>query len=207
RRRAAVHPGGHRPERPAQQGSPGMPRPALHTAACDLFDVQYPIVQTGMGWVAGARLTSATSAAGALGILAAATMTFDQLIDAIHEVKSRTDRPFGVNLRADQADIDRRIDLLIRERVRVASFAQAPGERILKQLRAAGAPASRRCGPWARPVMQRRWRRGASTPLSRRAPRAAATPAPSPRRCCSPRSWTRSTCLCSPPAGSPTGAG
>src|SRR5262249_59531585 len=84
------------------------------------------------------RRTSATSAAGALGILAAATMTFDQLVDAIHEVKSRHDRPFGVNLRADQDDIDRRIDLLIRERVRVASFAQAPGERIVKQLRDAG---------------------------------------------------------------------
>src|SRR5215204_5112247 len=115
-----------------------MTHPALHTAACDVFGVQYPIVQTGMGWVAGARLTSATSAAGGLGILASATMTYDQLVDAIHEVRSRTDRPFGVNLRADQDDIDQRIELLIRERVRVASFAQAPGERLVKQLRDAG---------------------------------------------------------------------
>ncbi|MFL6241491.1 MAG: NAD(P)H-dependent flavin oxidoreductase, partial [Acidimicrobiia bacterium] len=102
-----------------------MTHPALHTAACDLFGVQYPIVQTGMGWVAGARLTSAT-------------MTFEQLTDAVHEVQERTDRPFGVNLRADQDDIDDRIRLLIRERVRVASFAQAPGERLVKQLRDAG---------------------------------------------------------------------
>ncbi len=115
-----------------------MTHPALHTEACDLFGVQYPIVQTGMGWVAGARLTSATSAAGGLGILASATMTFEQLTDAVHEVRDRTDRPFGVNLRADQDDIDERIELLIRERVRVASFAQAPGERLVKQLRDAG---------------------------------------------------------------------
>ena len=109
-----------------------MTHPALHTVACDLFGVQYPIVQTGMGWVAGARLTSATSAAGGLGILASATMTYEQLQDAIHEVQGRTDRPFGVNLRADQDDIDQRVDLLVREHVRVASFAQAPGERLVR---------------------------------------------------------------------------
>ena len=37
-------------------------KPALHTRICDLFGIQYPIIQTGMGWVAGARLTAATSA-------------------------------------------------------------------------------------------------------------------------------------------------
>jgi NAD(P)H-dependent flavin oxidoreductase YrpB (nitropropane dioxygenase family) len=115
-----------------------MTHPGLHTAACDLFGVRYPIVQTGMGWVAGARLTSATAAAGALGILASATMTYEQLEDAIREVRSRTDQPFGVNLRADQDDVAERIRLLIRERVRVASFAQAPGEQLVKQLRDAG---------------------------------------------------------------------
>jgi NAD(P)H-dependent flavin oxidoreductase YrpB (nitropropane dioxygenase family) len=112
--------------------------PALHTAACELFGVRHPIVQTGMGWVAGARLTSATSAAGGLGILASATMTYDQLVTAIHEVKERTDRPFGVNLRSDQDDIDQRIALLIREKVPVASFAQAPGEKLVKTLKDAG---------------------------------------------------------------------
>jgi NAD(P)H-dependent flavin oxidoreductase YrpB (nitropropane dioxygenase family) len=112
--------------------------PALHTAACDLFGVRYPIVQTGMGWVAGARLTSATSAAGGFGILASATMTLDHLRDAVHEVKSRTDNPFGVNLRADQDDVDERIALIIKEGVRVASFAQAPGERVIKTLKDAG---------------------------------------------------------------------
>jgi NAD(P)H-dependent flavin oxidoreductase YrpB (nitropropane dioxygenase family) len=112
--------------------------PALRTPATELFGVRYPIVQTGMGWVAGARLTSATSAAGGLGILASATMTYDQLVTAVHEVQSRTDQPFGVNLRADQDDVDQRIALIIREGVRVASFAQAPGERVVKTLTDAG---------------------------------------------------------------------
>lgn len=110
----------------------------LHTRACDLFGVRYPIVQTGMGWVAGARLTAATSEAGGLGILASATMTYEELATAIAKVKDRTGKPFGVNLRADQADATQRIDLMIREGVKVASFAQAPGEKLVKKLKDAG---------------------------------------------------------------------
>ncbi len=111
---------------------------ALRTPICDLFGIDVPIVQTGMGWVAGPRLVGATASAGALGILASATMTYDQLADAIREVKSRTDRPFGVNLRADAEDAAARVDLLVREQVQVASFALAPNERQIKTLKDAG---------------------------------------------------------------------
>jgi NAD(P)H-dependent flavin oxidoreductase YrpB (nitropropane dioxygenase family) len=111
---------------------------SLHTPICDGFGIEVPIVQTGMGWVAGARLVSATAAAGALGILASATMTYDQLEAAIREVKERTDRPFGVNLRADAEDADARVALLVREHVPVASFALAPRENQIKALKDAG---------------------------------------------------------------------
>ena len=57
--------------------------PRLHTRICDLFGIDVPIVQTGMGWVAGPRLVSATAEAGGLGILASATMDFRQLQNAI----------------------------------------------------------------------------------------------------------------------------
>src|SRR3954465_10054140 len=95
---------------------------ALSTRFCQLTGVRYPIVQTGMGWVSGARLTAATSAAGGLGILAAVTMTPDQLRIAVHEVKDRTDKPFGVNFRADQPDLDERVAFVAKEGVRVVSF-------------------------------------------------------------------------------------
>jgi NAD(P)H-dependent flavin oxidoreductase YrpB (nitropropane dioxygenase family) len=91
-----------------------------------------------MCWVAGPRLVSATADAGALGILASATMTFDQLAAAIREVRTRTDRAFGVNLRADAEDADARVDLLVREHVPVASFALAPREHQVKTLKDAG---------------------------------------------------------------------
>lgn len=113
-------------------------KPALRTRACELFGVELPIVQTGMGWVAGARLTAATSAAGGLGIIASATMTVPQLAEAIGQVKDRTDKPFGVNMRTDQPDIDDRLDLIIREGVKVASFAQAPSKATIAKLKDAG---------------------------------------------------------------------
>jgi NAD(P)H-dependent flavin oxidoreductase YrpB (nitropropane dioxygenase family) len=112
--------------------------PALRTRFCDLVGVDYPIVQTGMGWVAGPRLVSATANAGALGILAGATMTGPEFEAAIREVKSRTDRPFGVNLRGDQPDAFDRADVMIAEGVRVASFAQAPSAPLITKLREAG---------------------------------------------------------------------
>lgn len=111
---------------------------ALHTRVCDLFGIEYPIVQTGMGWVAGPRLTAATSEAGGLGILASATMTLDHLKAAVQEVKGRTQKPFGVNLRTDQPDVKDRVDVLIREKVKVASFAQAPSKEIIKRLKGEG---------------------------------------------------------------------
>ncbi len=110
----------------------------MRTPICDLFGIDVPIVQTGMGWVAGARLVTATANAGALGILASATMTYDQLARAIDEVKARTDKPFGVNLRADAEDADARVKLLIRSGVKVASFALAPSEQQIKTLKDAG---------------------------------------------------------------------
>lgn len=110
----------------------------LTTPLCELTGVRHPVVQTGMGWVAGPRLVSATAEAGGLGVLASATMTLPQLAEAVREVKSRTDQPFGVNLRADAGDAEERVDLLIRERVAVASFALAPSERLIGKLKDAG---------------------------------------------------------------------
>ena len=112
--------------------------PALKTRFTELVGIRYPVVQTGMGWVATPQLAAATSAAGGLGILAAATMTYDELELAIKGVRSRTDAPFGVNMRADQPDVGNRVELLIREGVRVASFAMAPKKDLISRLQDGG---------------------------------------------------------------------
>ena len=115
--------------------APSSVDPRLRTRATELFGVDYPIVQTGMGWVAGPSLVVGTANAGGLGILAAATMTFDEMVAAIAKVKSRTDKPFGVNMRTDAADVEQRVDHLIAQKVKVASFAQAPRPDMVKKLK------------------------------------------------------------------------
>jgi NAD(P)H-dependent flavin oxidoreductase YrpB (nitropropane dioxygenase family) len=111
----------------------------LRTPLTELVGIEHPVVQTGMGWVAGARLVSATANAGGLGILASATMTIDELAAAIGKVKSATDRPFGVNIRADATDAGDRVELMIREGVKVASFALAPKPELIARLKEEGA--------------------------------------------------------------------
>lgn len=111
----------------------------LKTPLTELVGIEHPVVQTGMGWVAGARLVSATANAGGLGILASATMTLDELATAIGKVKAATDKPFGVNIRADAADAGDRVELMIREGVKVASFALAPKPELIARLKEAGA--------------------------------------------------------------------
>ncbi|MEU6415950.1 NAD(P)H-dependent flavin oxidoreductase [Streptomyces spiralis] len=112
--------------------------PALHTELCDLFGVRHPIVQTGMGWVSGPELTAATAEAGGLGILASATLSPEETRTAIRAVRERTAAPFGVNMRGDAADVTERAEILVREGVKVASFALAPTEKVIRRLKDAG---------------------------------------------------------------------
>jgi len=114
--------------------SPGQ----LRTRVTELLGIEVPIVQTGMGWVSDARLTAATSSAGGLGILSAALLSFEELAEAIALVQGVTDRPFGVNIRADQADVTQRIDLMIRAGVTVASFALAPKADLITRCKDGG---------------------------------------------------------------------
>ena len=116
----------------------GTESSVLRTRLCTLLGCEYPIVQTGMGWVSGARLTAATSAAGGFGILASITMTADQFRQAVASVKATTDAPFGVNLRAGQPDLEERIRHGAEQGVRLFSFAGAPTRDAISRIHDAG---------------------------------------------------------------------
>jgi nitronate monooxygenase len=73
-------------------------RPVLHTDLCNLLGIEYPILQSGMGGVAGPDLAAKVSNAGGLGIIAGLLLTADQLRGAIRQLREQTNRPFGVNL-------------------------------------------------------------------------------------------------------------
>ena len=72
--------------------------PALHTPLCDLLEIEYPIAQAGMGYVARGELAAAVSEAGGLGVIGAASISAKQLREEIHKVRDRTDRTFGVDV-------------------------------------------------------------------------------------------------------------
>jgi NAD(P)H-dependent flavin oxidoreductase YrpB (nitropropane dioxygenase family) len=110
----------------------------IRTRLTDLTGIRCPIVQTGMGFVSGARLCAATARAGGLGVIGSATMTLEELRAAVAEVKERTDAPFGVNVRADAPDAEQRVELIIAENVSVASFALAPKQDMIARLKDAG---------------------------------------------------------------------
>jgi len=70
----------------------------LRTPLCDLLRIDYPIIQSGMGQIAGPELVAEVSRAGGLGILAGLGVPADELRRRIRHVRELTDRPFGLNL-------------------------------------------------------------------------------------------------------------
>ncbi|MCG2420303.1 nitronate monooxygenase [Aequorivita sp. F47161] len=84
-----------------------------------LFNIKYPIIQAGMIWNSGWRLASAASNAGGLGLLGAGSMYPEVLREHILKCKKATDKPFGVNVPMLYPDIEKIIDIIIEEGVKI----------------------------------------------------------------------------------------
>lgn len=84
-----------------------------------LFGIDYPIIQAGMVWTSGWRLASAVSNAGGLGIIGSGSMYPDVLQEHIRKCKSATIRPFGVNVPLLYTEIDKHIQIIIDEGVKI----------------------------------------------------------------------------------------
>ena len=84
-----------------------------------LFGVDYPIVQAGMIWASGWRLASAVSNTGGLGLIGSGSMYPDVLREHIQKCKAATSRPFGVNIPLLYPDIDKHIQIVIEEGVKI----------------------------------------------------------------------------------------
>jgi enoyl-[acyl-carrier protein] reductase II len=84
-----------------------------------LFNIEYPIIQAGMIWASGWRLASAVSNAGGLGIIGSGSMYPDVLREHIKKCKAATSHPFGVNVPLLYPDIDKHIEIIIEEGVKI----------------------------------------------------------------------------------------
>ena len=85
----------------------------------NLFNIDYPIVQAGMVWTSGWRLASAVSNGGGLGLIGSGSMYPDVLLEHIRKCKSATVRSFGVNVPLLYPDIDKHIQIIIDEGVKI----------------------------------------------------------------------------------------
>jgi enoyl-[acyl-carrier protein] reductase II len=84
-----------------------------------LFNIKVPIVQAGMVWCSGWRLASAVSNAGGLGLIGAGSMHPEVLQEHIVKCKASTDQPFGVNVPLLYPEIDKIMNIIVAEGVKI----------------------------------------------------------------------------------------
>jgi enoyl-[acyl-carrier protein] reductase II len=91
----------------------------MNNRISELFGVNYPIIQAGMIWASGWKLASAVSNAGGLGMIGAGSMYPDTLREHLQKCKATTDKPFAVNVPLLYPDLDRHIQIIIEEGVKI----------------------------------------------------------------------------------------
>ena len=105
---------------------------------CELFGIEKPIVQGGMVWCSGWRLAAAVSNAGGLGLLGAGSMHPETLTEHICKMKQATRKPWGINVPLMYPEIDRLMDIIIEEGVRIVFTSAGSPKKYTARLHEAG---------------------------------------------------------------------
>ena len=104
----------------------------------ELFGIAHPIIQGGMVWISGWRLASAVSNAGGLGLLGAGSMHPETLQEHIRKMKEATDKPWGVNLPLMYPEIERVVDMIIDEGVKIVFTSAGSPKKYTRRFHDAG---------------------------------------------------------------------
>ncbi|SKB56891.1 NAD(P)H-dependent flavin oxidoreductase [Maribacter arcticus] len=91
----------------------------MRNRIADLFNIDFPIIQGGMVWTSGWRLASAVSNNGGLGVIGAGSMYPDVLREHIQKCKKATSKSFAVNVPMLYPDIEKLMDIIIEENVKI----------------------------------------------------------------------------------------
>lgn len=110
----------------------------FYTEICKMLDIEFPIIQGGMAWVATAELAAAVSNAGGLGIIAAGSAPEDVVRNEIKKAKSLTDKNFGVNIYFMSPHVDKVIDVVVEEKVPVVTTGAGNPGKYMSKLKQAG---------------------------------------------------------------------
>ena len=110
----------------------------MKTAITELLNIQYPIFQGGMAWVAEHTLAAAVSNAGGLGIIASGGAPCDYVREEVRKTKALTDKPFGVNIMLMNPEADAIAHMVIEEGVKVVTTGAGNPEKYFPAWKEAG---------------------------------------------------------------------
>lgn len=102
----------------------------METRITKLFGIKYPLIQAGMVWASGWRLASAVSNAGGLGIIGSGSMYPDVFREQVRKCREATDKPFGVNIPLLYTDLEKHVEVIIEEGVKIV-FTSAGNPALL----------------------------------------------------------------------------
>jgi enoyl-[acyl-carrier protein] reductase II len=105
----------------------------MKTRITELLGIEYPILLSGMSWISVPRMVAAVSNAGGLGMLATGPMNTDMTREAIREIRSLTDKPFGANATLFFPGAKENAQVMLEEKVPVINFALGKGDWIVKR--------------------------------------------------------------------------
>ena len=108
------------------------------TRITELFGIEYPVIQGGMVWISGWRLAAAVSNAGGLGLLGAGSMHPETLLEHIQKMKAATTKPWGVNIPLMYPEIDRLIEMIISEGVKIVFTSAGSPKKYTQRFHDAG---------------------------------------------------------------------
>lgn len=110
----------------------------MKTRITELLNIEYPIIQGGMAWVAENNLAAAVSAAGGLGLIGGANAPGEVIRDYIRKVKAVTDKPFGVNIMLLSPHAEEVANVVVEEGVKVVTTGAGNPEKYMDLWKAAG---------------------------------------------------------------------
>lgn len=105
---------------------------------CQLLNIEYPIIQGAMAWVAEETLASAVSTAGGLGLIASGHAPKEVIQEKIQAARTLTDKTFGVNIMLMSPFVEDIVDLVIEERVKVITTGAGSPGKYMKRFKEAG---------------------------------------------------------------------
>ena len=105
---------------------------------CQLLNIEYPILQGGMAWIADGKLASAVSDGGGLGIIASGNAPGIIVRKEIKIAKSLTEKPLGLNIMLMSPYADEIAQIAIEEQIDVVTTGAGNPSKYIKAWLEAG---------------------------------------------------------------------